>query len=197
MRSASVVSRSDIASETFNASHTEAVAIKMLEERARYSLRLSDAALAQLLTVGDYPLEIPINACRVFRGMTIARLGPDEWLLQGDLNEVEQLAEEIENAVSEGFHALVDISHRNTAIVISGARAREILNGGCALDLSAKAFPPGTSTRTMFGKAEIVLLFTPDGLTYQIECWRSFLPYLRKYLEELALEFAVADGGGR
>jgi len=33
---------------------------------------------------------------------------------------------------------------------------RAAINGGCALDLSTVAFPAGTATRTLLGKAEIV-----------------------------------------
>jgi len=44
-------------------------------------------------------------------------------------------------------------------------------------------------TRTLFGKAEIVLWrTTPD--TFRIEVWRSFAPYVLGSLAEAAREYA-------
>jgi sarcosine oxidase subunit gamma len=67
--------------------------------------------------------------------------------------------------------------------------AREVINGGCPLDLDDAAFPPGRATRTLLGKAEIVLLRPDTPHTYRIECWRSFAPYVRGLLAEVAREF--------
>ena len=57
-----------------------------------------------------------------------------------------------------------------------------------ALDLHPVAFPVGMCTRTVFGKAEIVLWRT-EAEAYHIEVARSFAPYVWACLEEARREF--------
>ena len=59
-------------------------------------------------------------------------------------------------------HSLVDVSHRHVAFRVAGARAADVLNSGCPLDLSPPAFPAGAATRTLLGKAEVILAKTDD-----------------------------------
>lgn len=120
--------------------------------------------------------------------MTIARLGPDEWLVLGP--EGRALEAHWSDALAGQAHSLVDISHRQVAIEVAGLRARDVLNGGCPLDLSDEAFPPGAATRTLLGKAEIVLIRADAALSYRVECWRSFAPYVYGLLSEVAREAA-------
>jgi heterotetrameric sarcosine oxidase gamma subunit len=84
--------------------------------------------------------------------------------------------------------ATVDVSHRDTALRVSGRRAAWSLNAFCALDLHPSAFPVGMCTRTVLGKAEIVLWRTgPDE--FRIEVARSLAPYVWACLEEARREF--------
>lgn len=110
-------------------------------------------------------------------------LGPDEWLVIDE--------EDDPNADLAGIGALcsaVDVSHRNTAILVSGLAAADCLNAGCAQDLSDQAFPVGAASRTLFGKAEIVL-YRPEAETFRVEVWRSFSDYVFAYLTEAARDF--------
>lgn len=98
-------------------------------------------------------------------------LGPDEWLLLTD-----------SDLIGSG---LVDISHRLAGMELSGPHAAAALNAGCPLDLHGTAFPADTCTRTLFGKAEIILWRTaPDA--FHIEIARSFIPYVTAFLREAA-----------
>ncbi len=72
------------------------------------------------------------------------------------------------------MHSATDVSHRNTAIIVSGPGAEATLAGGCPQDLSLQAFPVGARSRTLFGKVEVVLLRLDDD-TFRVEVWRSFL----------------------
>jgi sarcosine oxidase subunit gamma len=121
-------------------------------------------------------------------GAMSARLGPDEWLLATGATELDPRAEITAGLVGT-FHALVDIGHRNVGIEVAGRHAPEVLNGGCPLDLADHVFSPGTATRTIFGKAEIVLFRQGPERSYHIECWRSFAPYVRDLLMDTAREF--------
>ncbi len=68
-----------------------------------------------------------------------------------------------------------------------------VINAFCALDLHHSAFPIGMCTRTVFGKAEIMLWRT-EADTFRIEVARSFAPYVWACLDEARQEFVR---GGR
>ncbi len=142
---------------------------------ARFSLRVSEAAAQSL------GLPAAINSSSSKTGQTAFRLGPDEFLLL--LPEGESPAINIAEPYS-----LVDISHRQTAILLQGPHAAEMLNAGCPLDLDKTAFPIGMATRTMFMKADIVLWRTGTE-TFHIEVWRSFAPYVWSLLEVIGQEY--------
>ncbi|MBO6718698.1 MAG: sarcosine oxidase subunit gamma [Rhizobiaceae bacterium] len=99
-------------------------------------------------------------------------LGPDEWLVLD--SEGADLAAVLAPVVA--LHSAVDVSHRNQSILVAGPGAEAALSAGCPLDVSLQAFPVGTATRTLMGKAEIVLWRMEAG-TFRVECWRSFADY--------------------
>ncbi|HXV30288.1 MAG TPA: sarcosine oxidase subunit gamma [Sinorhizobium sp.] len=106
-------------------------------------------------------------------------LGPDEWLVID-----EDGADLMTAAASSGaLHSATDVSHRNTAVIVSGPGADVTINSGCPQDLSLAIFPVGACSRTVVGKAEIVLLRTAED-TFRVECWRSFSPYVFGLLSE-------------
>src|ERR1039457_130132 len=85
-------------------------------------------------------------------------------------------------------HSLVDVSHRQTGLEMSGPRAADILNSGCPLDLDVSAFAVGMCTRTVFAKAEIVLWRIAADV-FRLEVWRSFTDYVARFLGEVAREY--------
>lgn len=109
-------------------------------------------------------------------------LGPDEWLLLAPEAETATLYQQLTTALAGIACALVDVSHRQTALLIEGPKAAAILNAGVPLDLSLKAFPVGMVTRTIFEKAEIVLWRTGAD-AFRLEVWRSFAPYVLALLQ--------------
>lgn len=109
-------------------------------------------------------------------------LGPDEFLLLApDGTDYAPLRSALRNSP----HSLVDVSHRQIGLEVSGPHSVERLNGGCALDLEEAQFPVGMCTRTLFAKADIVLWRT-GAQTFHLEVWRSFLPYTLEMLREIA-----------
>ncbi len=117
-------------------------------------------------------------------------LGPDEHLLLGP--DATEIAAVLEPALHNLPHSLVDVSHRQTALEVSGPHAALLLNAGCPLDLDPGAFPAGMCTRTLLAKAEIVLWRTGND-TFHLEVWRSFAPYVSGFLAEAAREFTGAS----
>ncbi len=105
-------------------------------------------------------------------------IGPDEWLvIDEDASALPAIFAKAGNAKL----AAVNVSHRNTAILVSGAKAVDVLNSGCPQDLSIEAFPVGAASRTLLGKSEIILYRTGTR-EFRVECWRSFSDYVWKYL---------------
>lgn len=165
------------------------VVIRPLPALARFSLRLNETALEGAETAAGFTLDLPINTRSGSAERSSIRLGPNEWLLTGPYSDADVIAGQIDAALSGRFYTLVDVSHRNVGVTVSGRRAAEVLNSGCPLDLAEAAFPTGMATRTLMGKAEIVLMRLDDMPTYQVECWRSFSTYVCDYLVEAAREF--------
>jgi sarcosine oxidase, subunit gamma len=181
--------------DTERASHAQgdAVAIRLLAPRARFSLRVDPLLLSRAKGSTGFALDLPINRCQAVGRRTAMRLGPDEWLLCGPQSQAAQIAGEVEAALAGLHHALVDVGHARVALSVSGPRAANAINGGCALDLARLAFLAGTATRTLLGKAEIILAKWDETLAFEIECSRSFAVYVRDFLHDAARQFHALD----
>jgi sarcosine oxidase subunit alpha len=104
-------------------------------------------------------------------------LGPDEYLVTDDTPIP---------ACSIVPSSIVDVSHRTVAFRVTGPRAAWCLNAFCPLDLETA--PEDFCTRTLFGKAEIVLWHLGAN-GFHIETPRSYAPYVWGLLEEARREF--------
>lgn len=155
--------------------------LRPLPAAARHILRGS--AEVRVAAEQALRLAVPATACRaVAEGERAALwLGPDEWLLIAPVGSTD--ADALRAALGERPHSLVDVSHRQLAIELSGAHAATLLAAGSPLDLDPSAFPVGMCTRTMLGKAEVVLWRTGPEV-FRIEVWRSFALYVAAFLEE-------------
>ena len=124
------------------------------------------------------------DACRATQdgGRASLWLGPEEFLLLAPAN-TDYAA--LRSALRNSPHSLVDVSHRQLGLEVSGPHCVERLRGGCALDLDESQFPVGMCTRTLFAKADIVLWRTRSD-AFHLEVWRSFLPYTVEMLREIA-----------
>jgi len=106
-------------------------------------------------------------------GLCALWIGPDEWLIVDDKKPIEKLMPSRENA----HYCATDVSHRNVAFLLSGDGAENTLSASAPRNLSVTTFPVGCASRTVFGKAEVVLLRT-GKTSFRLECWRSFAPYV-------------------
>jgi sarcosine oxidase subunit gamma len=163
------------------------VTLKPAAPASRISLRAKGADIAKLSAALDLVLpEKPKTSAS--SGLRQALwLGPDEWLV------IDQGASDLIEAcvASQAIYSATDVSHRNTAIIIAGAGAEAALNTACPQDLSLTAFPVGACSRTVFGKAEVVLLRVTED-TFRVECWRSFSSYVAGLLQEGAEASALS-----
>ena len=157
------------------------VALTPAKVARRVSLRLDpgDAAAASKVLGVDLPLK-PKTSANNGKGRWVLWIGPDEWLI---IDETGDPAADL--ARLKVLHSAVDISHRNTAIIVTGKGARATLEGGCPQDLTPAVFPVGACSRTVLGKIEVVILRTGES-AYRVECWRSFSDYAFALLSDCA-----------
>ncbi len=158
-----------------------------LAPTSRLIVRANNAAATAIgASIGVMLGSVPCRGI-VSRDRAALWLGPDEWLVLAPETEV-SLLEQAVVASGDMPASVVDVSHRNHSIEITGPRAAWCLNAFCALDLDPATFPVGMCTRTLLGKAEIVL-WRLGAETFHIEVARSFAPYVWACLGEAAREF--------
>ena len=151
----------------------------------RLSVRADAPAAASIgLTLGVLFGTVPCRAVTA-NGRTALWLGPDEWLVLAPATE-----RELAKGIGAGLASIVDLSHAYIGIEVLGPRAAWCVNAFNALDLADHAFPVGACTRTLFGKAEIVL-WRPEAERFRIEVARSYGPYVWQCLNEASWEFSM------
>ncbi|MGL4490258.1 MAG: sarcosine oxidase subunit gamma [Rhizobiaceae bacterium] len=158
-----------------------AVSVAGAAPASRLSLRARPNAVAALSK--SLGLDLPTKPkASVTKGTRTAFwLGPDEWLILEDAGK--DLVAEC--AKSKVLHSAVDVSQRNTAILVSGANAEGTISAGCPQNLSEAAFPVGSVSRTLLGKSEVII-HRVKPQAFRVECWRSFSDYVFTYLSEAA-----------
>jgi len=159
--------------------------LEPLPPATRYILRGGEAATAA--AAAAFGVGIPASACHALAAGERAALwlGPDEWLLLAPEEDGAAVAAALAAALSNLPHSLVEVSHRQSALRLSGAHAATVLSAGCPLDLDAGAFPVGMCTRTMVAKAEVILWRT-GAATFRLEVARSFVAYVSEFLADAA-----------
>lgn len=109
-------------------------------------------------------------------------LGPDEWLLVGAGTAVKGYSTALNKALHREFAAVNDLSGGLICYRLSGDRARDLLAGGCTLDLHASVLASGKCAQTGLAKASVLLSGSADGNGYDIFVRRSFSDYLWQWL---------------
>ncbi|OWV87191.1 sarcosine oxidase subunit gamma [Rhizobium sp. N122] len=157
------------------------VRLTVAQAASRVALRAPAGSLAALSkALGLSVPTVPKTSGRA-GARSVLWIGPDEWLV------IDEDGADLMTVLSgvSAVHSATDVSHRNLAIIVSGPGAEKTLAAGCPQDLSLFSFPIGAASRTILGKAEIVLLRT-DKDTFRVECWRSFSDFVFGLLDEAA-----------
>jgi sarcosine oxidase, subunit gamma len=124
-------------------------------------------------------------------------LGPDEWLVTSPFRTPEELETALREAVSgEGAEfagSVVDVSAQRTTVRLRGEHVRDLLSGGCSVDMHPRAFGRGAAVQTLLGQAGVVLMALDDtGTHYQLVVRSSFAGYLTAWLLDAATEYRTA-----
>ncbi|MEX3010283.1 sarcosine oxidase subunit gamma [Hoeflea sp. TYP-13] len=149
------------------------------EPASRLALRARPDAVASLSKALGVKLPEKPKTSTKAKGRCALWIGPDEWLIIDESGA--DLMAACEGAT--GLFSAVDVSNRNTAIIVSGAGAEATISAGCPQNLSVDVFPVGACSRTLLGKTEIILLREAEDV-FRVEVWRSFSAYALAFLAE-------------
>jgi sarcosine oxidase subunit gamma len=120
-------------------------------------------------------------------------LGPDEWLVTSPFRTPRELEAGLRDAVN-GRGAVIDVSAQRTTLWLTGDNARDVLAGGCAIDLHPRVFRRGSAAQTLLGLTGVVLIALDDTATsYHILVRSSFAAYLASWLLDAATEHSDAE----
>jgi sarcosine oxidase subunit gamma len=163
------------------------VALTTSPPLSRFIFRGRPAAIAAAGPV--FGVALPDTCRAASAGLRSALwLGPDEWLLLAPLDERADIDNSFVTGLGEQAYSLVDVGERQIAFILAGSHATLLLNAGCPLDFDT--VPVGFCSRTMLGKAEIVLWRTGTD-SFHIEVWRSFASYVSLLLTEAGRELGL------
>ncbi|MFJ4629871.1 sarcosine oxidase subunit gamma [Streptomyces sp. NPDC088847] len=171
-----------------------AVRLAELPFLAQVNVRL-DAKDAAADAVGlALGLSLPLEPNTVVRAgeLTVLWLGPDEWLVVGAPDTQRDLEERIRAAAGDEHVSVTDVSAQRTTLLVSGARARDLLAHGCPLDLHPRAFGPGRCAQTMLARAQVVVVARDEpGAGFWVLVRSSFAGYLTDWLLDAAGEYVA------
>lgn len=169
---------------------SEALTIELMAERVRYNLRIKASDVARFKKFSGLKLPAKIGGTSKLGDQVICKFGPDEWVISDNLAVAGKLTKKMAKLSGQFVMSTMDISHRNVGFIITGSKAVEAVNVGCPLDLSMEAFPVGKAIRTIFENASIQLCRYGEN-EFEIECWRSFAPYLVGFMKRFATDLAA------
>ena len=167
---------------------TSSLLIQAVEDCARFNLRIAPEHLKLASKAFGCSLPSKIGAVDVSGGRLALCLGPDEWQLYAPPATSEAIETAFAQLYAKCPHSLVDVSHREIGISVDGTAAVLALRSACAFDLEAMA--PGTGMRTIFDKAQIILIRHGDD-RFRIEVWRSFATHVWGLLQAASSEIAL------
>jgi sarcosine oxidase, subunit gamma len=154
--------------------------VEVAAPATRISLRAPEASVAALNKALGFALPQKPKTSASKADVHALWIGPEEWFIIAP--EGSDLLAKF--AKVKVFHSAVDVSHRNAALIVTGAGAADIINAGCPQDLSLTAFPVGACSRTIMGKTEVILYRTA-GDQFHVEVWRSFATYALDFIEDV------------
>jgi sarcosine oxidase subunit gamma len=121
------------------------------------------------------PLDPPQpNTTTTWNGRDVLWLGPDEWLVVGELGTEGSIHRELADVMADHHHSVVDVSANR--VVFDLTDGLDLLSGGCGLDLDPSHWRPGMCAQTLFGQAQVIL-HQLDERTTRVFVRPSFADY--------------------
>ena len=177
-------------------SHPDA-GVRMGESAFRCQINLrgnagGPAFAAAVRDVLGFDLPTMPNRVAAKDAITALWLGPDEWLVVAAAGGEAELAVGLRRVLAGQHFSVVDLSEARTVLVVTGRRAREVLQKGTPMDLHSRLFQTGHCAQTALTKANVILHQTSDDPRYEIYVTISFADYLWNWFERAADEYGLA-----
>jgi sarcosine oxidase subunit gamma len=169
----------------------DGVQITPLPFVAMADVRLDPAGPAAAVVAAYLGVYLPTTPSTYVEGesATAIWLGPDEWLITNPFWTPDGLETALRAAIG-GNGTVVDVSAQRTTLRLRGEHVRDLLAGGCSLDLHPRVFRRGAAAQTMLGLTGVVLMALDDtGTSYQVLVRSSFAGYLISWLLDAATEY--------
>jgi len=158
---------------------------KVIGEQLRYSIRMKQDLVEKAEKICGFNIPRNIGEVESYDKILCMCLGPDEWILivQPKLKlQFDKIIARLNNSITI---SITNISDRNIGFKLKGKKVQKYINSGCPLDLALESFPIGKASRTVFESVPI-LLFRDGKLSFRVECWRSFGPYISDFFKRIA-----------
>ena len=157
------------------------VTLRELPLLAQVSLRVADEATQRACGVAlGVPLPV-VGTANSDGGRSVLWLGPDEWLIVGIAGSDAQLLAALHSVTADAHASAVVVSSSRTVLELAGPGARDVLDGGCRLDLHPRSFGPGSCAATNVAQAAVFLHQTAPE-TYRLFVRSSYAWYLAAWL---------------
>lgn len=149
----------------------------------------TSGAAARIAEVLGCALPSTVGTTATSEGRTVLWLGPTEWLVVADPSDSEPqtLTDALADARGGEPGTVVDVSANRTTLVLTGERARAVLETGCPADLHPRSFAPGTAVTTTLGPVPLLLWRTAIQ-EYRLLPRASFADYTARWLLDAMLE---------
>lgn len=145
-------------------------------------------------------MDLALGRCAVDgAGSLLVRSGPVEWIVIGSRPSGEIRADLHARAGTE-FVTVVDLTHARALMRLEGAGAPQLLAKVCALDLSDRVAPPGSSFRSSVAKVVTDVVVPPldpsrpGKQPYLLHVDGSLGQYLFDSLLDAGEEFGIVAG---
>lgn len=163
-------------------------AVDGLSFATRLSLRVGPDDRATVFGALGLDLPLRIGMRMVAGGRSALCLGPDEWMVEAAENDSGAVVATLAELAPRVPMSVVDVSDRETTLVLTGTGVLDLLATGCPLDLAR--MPVGAGTRTVFDSVQVVLTREAED-RFHLVVWRSFAPHVRALLEIALRELAA------
>ncbi|MBA8837271.1 sarcosine oxidase subunit gamma [Ochrobactrum sp. RH2CCR150] len=159
--------------------------IRPAADGARFVLRFNPGKLALAEKALGATIPAKIGGLEKTGDIAVACIGPDEWFIWADDSKAGAIIAAFASLYETEPHALVEVSHRETGIDVTGPQAEWLLNAASPLDLASMAAPG--AARTIFDRVQIILLKW-DADHYRVEVWNSLADHVWTLLETASRE---------
>ncbi len=125
-------------------------------------------------------------------GAVIFWTAPTAWLIASETIAAADLLERLRPAVAASDAAAIDVTDSRQRYTIGGARSRDLLARGTALDLHPRALAPGEAALTRFAGIGALLHLAAAGPNFALYIERPYDNFLAAWFERAARSGAAA-----